>query len=436
MIHHQSSLAPNANQPFMVQQQFYQPPDTHHLSMVHHQSYQAPAMHQPSQASFPPMDSGLAVPSFLPSDDPIASLNKAMAFISTTFALLAQQLLPIQQRQIQGYTGSGVRSSATGSSVNRNGVPSTLCPEKAMLAEALESRVVLDEEQMAFLAYNKDTVTTYQESQEIPTPAIFQTDDLDAFDSDCDEASSASVVLMAKHSAYDLDVLLEVLTHDTYLDNQVIDKRCKTENEIVQDASSSAQQDALMSMIEEMSNQKYKVADSQNQIHSLKLQLSATVESHKTLSTTVDVLKKEYKAKEDKYLKEIIGLEKKKKALDNVVYKMSQSTQMMHMLTKPQAFYDESHKIALGYQNPLYLTQAQRKVHALYCGRTIVKKHDELSIIDTEEMLELAEESRLKMHTKQNDPIAKDKKVNIAPIDYAALNKLSEHFVKHFVPQK
>ncbi|GJT67219.1 putative reverse transcriptase domain-containing protein [Tanacetum coccineum] len=30
----------------------------------------------------------------------------------------------------------------------------------------------------------------------------------------------------------------------------------------------------------------------------------------------------------------------------------------------------------------------------------------------------------------------KEKKVNIAPIDYVALNKLPEHFVKHFVPQK
>nr|GEU88746.1 hypothetical protein [Tanacetum cinerariifolium] len=55
-----------------------------------------------------------------------------------------------------------------------------------------------------------------------------------------------------------------------------------------------------------------KVTDFQNQIHTLKLQLSATVESQKTLSTMVDVLKKESKAKEDKYLKEIIKLERKK----------------------------------------------------------------------------------------------------------------------------
>ncbi|GKB12261.1 hypothetical protein Tco_0846184 [Tanacetum coccineum] len=115
---------------------------------------------------------------------------------------------------------------------------------------------------------------------------------------------------------------------------------------------------------------------------------------------------------------------------------MGQSTQTMHMLTKTQAFYDESHKTALGYQIPFYLSQARRKVPTLYDSHNIVKTPDALSITDTEETLELAEESRLKMLAKQNDPSLKEKKVNIAPVDYVALNKLSEHFVKHFVPKK
>ncbi|GJZ07999.1 putative reverse transcriptase domain-containing protein [Tanacetum coccineum] len=65
-----------------------------------------------------------------------------------------------------------------------------------------------------------------------------------------------------------------------------------------------------------------------------------------------------------------------------------------------------------------------------------VKKHDAWYVIDTEETLELVEESNLIMHAKQNDPVAKENKMNITPIDYGALNKLSEHFAKHFVPQK
>ncbi|GKC92285.1 hypothetical protein Tco_1157727, partial [Tanacetum coccineum] len=377
-----NGATPNVHQPSVVQQQFYQPSETRHSSMVHHQSYQTPVIHQPPQPSFPPMNSGLAVPSFLPSDD-----------------LIANGL---------GETGT----------------------------EHVRQRL--------FVATTVKRKTTWQDSA--PNlkglgiqHAIFQTDDLDAFNSDCDEAPSPSTVLMAKLSAYDSDVLSEVPTHDTYLDNQVIDQSVQemqyseqpvfindsniditsdsnmisyeqylkeTENAVVQDTPTPAQQDTMiMSVIEDMSNQ-------------------------------VTECKKKYKAKEDEYLEEIIGLEKKKKALDNVVYKMGQSTQTMHMLTKPQVFYDESHKTTLGYQNPLYLTQAQRKVPALYCGRTIVKQHDALSVTDTEKTLELAEESRLKMHAKQNDPITKEKKVNIAPIDYATLNKLSVHFVSHFVPQK
>ncbi|GJV81722.1 hypothetical protein Tco_1517592 [Tanacetum coccineum] len=168
-------------------------------------------------------------------------------------------------------------------------------------------------------------------------------------------------------------------------------------------------------------------------VEALELRVVLDEEQMKFLTDNGDT---ESKAKEDKYLDEIIELEKKKKALDNVVYKLGQSTQTMHMLTIPQVFYDECHKTALGYQNPLYLTQAQIKALALYCGNIIVKQHVALSVIDTEETLELAEESILKMHAKQNDPIVKEKKVNITPIDYVALNKLSEHFMNHFVPQK
>ncbi|GJT06968.1 hypothetical protein Tco_0841430 [Tanacetum coccineum] len=66
---------------------------------------------------------------------------------------------------------------------------STWFKEKAMLAEALESRVVLDEKQMTFFG-NGDTVITGQASPEIPTLEAFQTDNLNAFDSDYDEAPS------------------------------------------------------------------------------------------------------------------------------------------------------------------------------------------------------------------------------------------------------
>ncbi|GKD61010.1 retrovirus-related pol polyprotein from transposon TNT 1-94 [Tanacetum coccineum] len=79
--------------------------------------------------------------------------------------------------------------------------------EKLMLTEAFESGAYLDPEQLAFLADNGDTFMPAQASQEIPTPTAFQTDDLDAFDSDCDDAPSAKAVLMANLSSYDSHVL-------------------------------------------------------------------------------------------------------------------------------------------------------------------------------------------------------------------------------------
>ncbi|GJX54428.1 hypothetical protein Tco_0282797 [Tanacetum coccineum] len=216
---------------------------------------------------------------------------------------------------------------------------------------------------------------------------------------------------------------------------------------VVQNTSSSAHQDAMiMSVIKEMTNQvaKCNKVDKENKI--IHESLTAEVERYKEQiklfeeRQQFDLNDREKfinsQLRKDKYLKEIIDLEKKNKALDNVIFKMGQATQTMHILTKPQVFYDESHKTALGYQNPLYLTQSQRKVPALYRCNTIYKQHDALSVIDTVKTLELAGESRLKMHAKQNDPVLKEKKVNIAPIDYVALNKLSKHFVKHFEPQK
>ncbi|GKD29145.1 hypothetical protein Tco_1239923 [Tanacetum coccineum] len=108
----------------------------------------------------------------------------------------------------------------------------------------------------------------------------------------------------------------------------------------------------------------------------------------------------------------------------------------MHMLTKPQVFYDDTHKQALRYQNYFYLKKARRIKPTLHDDVVISRKHDVIYVVDSEETLTLVDESRSKMLENQNDPVSKEKKVNISPISYSELNKLSEHFQKYFVPQK
>ncbi|GJX38364.1 retrovirus-related pol polyprotein from transposon TNT 1-94 [Tanacetum coccineum] len=67
--------------------------------------------------------------------------------------------------------------------------------EKAMLAEAQEAGQILDEEQLAFL--KNIGIPTGQAQKIIPRNAAFQTKDLDTYDSDCDDLSTAQAVLMA-----------------------------------------------------------------------------------------------------------------------------------------------------------------------------------------------------------------------------------------------
>ncbi|GKB61081.1 hypothetical protein Tco_0917267, partial [Tanacetum coccineum] len=90
--------------------------------------------------------------------------------------------------------------------------------KKAMLAKAQEARQILDEEQLTFLADlrvpDSEAVQTI-----IPNNVAFQTEDLDTYDSNCDDISHAKAVLMANISNYGCDVVSEVPHSETYLND-------------------------------------------------------------------------------------------------------------------------------------------------------------------------------------------------------------------------
>ncbi|GKC66533.1 hypothetical protein Tco_1099131 [Tanacetum coccineum] len=106
------------------------------------------------------------------------------------------------------------------------------------------------------------------------------------------------------------------------------------------------------------------------------------------------------------------------------------------MLTKPQAFYDNTHKQALGYQNPFYLKKAQRIKPTLYDGVVMSNTHVAMPVIDDEETSILEEESRSKMSEKAKDPEVIAKKFSHKPIYYEKFNRLTEDFGKCFLHNK
>ncbi|GKE31407.1 hypothetical protein Tco_1450729, partial [Tanacetum coccineum] len=130
------------------------------------------------------------------------------------------------------------------------------------------------------------------------------------------------------------------------------------------------------------------------EIDTLKETLSTNVKEKESLSTTLNVFKTESKEKKSKYIDKEIVLEKQNKEMENIIYKLHRSTPVMHKLTKPQVFYDDTHKQALGYQNPFYLKKAQWIKPTLYDDSVIAKEHAVISVIDDEETLILEEKSR------------------------------------------
>nr|GEV95852.1 integrase, catalytic region, zinc finger, CCHC-type, peptidase aspartic, catalytic [Tanacetum cinerariifolium] len=252
----------------------------------------------------------------------------------------------------------------------------------------MENGVVLDEEQLLFIAAN----------------------DCDAFDSDVDEVSTAQTMFMANLSfenpvnneanpSYDSDILSEIHNHDYYQDAvcdhhevyEMHDNYVKNKAvPVVQSNVSSVPNDAYMIILNDMHEQpaqhiyvttqsnvvdkslaaelatykeqvelyerraKFELTEREqkideqlrivitdrnikeenlkNKLNSLKMQLSSTINHNKSMVEEVTSLKKDFKQKENKYFEEFLDM----KALK------------------------EKNKVAIGYKNPIYLTRAQQ----------------------------------------------------------------------------
>ncbi|GJU33168.1 hypothetical protein Tco_1176757 [Tanacetum coccineum] len=116
------------------------------------------------------------------------------------------------------------------------------------------------------------------------------------------------------------------------------------------------------------------------------------------------ILNQTQRDKEEKYLNDIIQLQAKNKDLENVVCKMGKSTKTLRLLINEQkAFWDNLRKSGLGYNSPYVLSQAYAKIPKLYCVYELYNKNEQLHVFDSEETLEDAEKSHLKMNEFQKD---------------------------------
>nr|GFC99750.1 hypothetical protein [Tanacetum cinerariifolium] len=156
-------------------------------SLVNHNAYMASSL--APQIAYAPIDqrsleysppkAGLVVLVFQKGDDPIDAINHMMSFLTSVVAFR----YPATNNQLR--TSSNPRQQAT-----------------------INNGRVLQEEELEFLA---DPGTPESSSNQIivTNNATYQADDLDAYDSDCDEINSAKIALMANLSHYGSDNLAE-----------------------------------------------------------------------------------------------------------------------------------------------------------------------------------------------------------------------------------
>nr|GFD12467.1 hypothetical protein [Tanacetum cinerariifolium] len=81
--------------------------------------------------------------------------------------------------------------------------------DKVLLVQAQANGEVLQEEELEFLA-DPGTVESSSNQNVVTTNVAYQPDDLDAYDSDCDELNSVKIALMSNLSHYGSDNLAEI----------------------------------------------------------------------------------------------------------------------------------------------------------------------------------------------------------------------------------
>ncbi|GJU73071.1 hypothetical protein Tco_1264476 [Tanacetum coccineum] len=277
-----------------------------------------------------------------------------------------------RQNRGQGNNARGAGATRYGRAQNRVG--------NANLAQ--DNEVALDEEQLLFLLGGQDNAVDEDVNEKpvhdlaLNVDNVFQADDCDAFDSDVDEAPTAQTMFMANlsfvdpaydeaSSSYDSDILSEYVKdnavpvvqsnisfvpNDAYMmmlndiyepsakcvfvttQNNVIDNSLTAELATYKEQVELYERRAKFDLTEReqkidkqlrivITNRNRKEESLKRELHSVKLQLTSTINHNKSMVEEVTSLKKDFKQKENKYLEEFLDMKALKEKVEDKLYK-------------------------------------------------------------------------------------------------------------------
>nr|GEY91848.1 retrovirus-related Pol polyprotein from transposon TNT 1-94 [Tanacetum cinerariifolium] len=212
-------------------------------SSVNHNVYMAsssipqmeydPTVYQQSEFSSP--KTGLVVLVFQKGNDHIDAINHMMSFLTTVVTSRQNSVTAGSSRPYASGSGGASGKQRVIMCYNRKGegYMSTQCTkpkkkrdvewfkDKVLLVQAQANGQVLQEEELEFLE-DLGMAETSSNQYVITNNAAYQANDLDAYDSDCDELISVKITLMANLSHYESDNLAEVNNQDNITNNLMI----------------------------------------------------------------------------------------------------------------------------------------------------------------------------------------------------------------------
>nr|GEV59602.1 retrovirus-related Pol polyprotein from transposon TNT 1-94 [Tanacetum cinerariifolium] len=401
-----------------------------------------PAVHLQSEFSLP--HTLLVVPVFQKGDDPINAINHMMSFLTS----VVTSRYPSTNNQLR--TSSNPRQQATINNgrctKHKRKRDEHWFKDKVLLVQAQAKGQVLQEEDLEFLV-DPGIAETLSTHYVVANNAAYQANDLDAYDSDCDELNLAKITLMVNLSHYGSDNLAEVHNQDNVYNNVLYQdvqatSNSKQSNILNQSETKITSDSNIISYSQYMNGSQYTPVHNSSSpplhddlILSVIKQLKTEVVNYTKINQDNKNVNENLTAELERY-KNPERILKEQNNDDKALVSCAQSLEiktLKHTLFKHLKEKESLEQKALGFQNPCYLKRAQQLKLKLYDG-SVIQKTNAIVIHDSEETLMLEDESRFKMLQKQNDPIMSENKFIAKPVDYAALNQLLKDFKTHFVP--
>nr|GEW37910.1 retrovirus-related Pol polyprotein from transposon TNT 1-94 [Tanacetum cinerariifolium] len=378
-------------------------------------------------------------------DDPIDAINHMMSFLTA----VVTSRYPPTNNQLRNSSNPRQQATINNGRVTVQPIQGRKNYVAAGMSRKYTSRPSGNNlgKQRTVVCYNYPGIAEAQTTQYVITNnATYQADDVDAYDSDCDEINSAKIALMANLSHYGFDNLPEVQNPDNVTNNVIhravqamlifeqsnIMNQSETEITIdrnitpysqyvnesqyvtVQNLNFLAQQDALiLSVIEQLKTQVVNCTKINQDNKSVNETLTAELERYKD---QVRILKERNNVdKVSDSCAQSMEIDNLKQTLSEYL-KEKESLMQTVTLLKNDFQKEESRNIdrelALKKQVKELKNNVLREINL---HRLVIHKIVAMVIRDYEETLMLKEASRSKMLQKQKDPMMSEKKVNTKP---------------------